>query len=374
MPVQNRVLAGLTSKMVASSESTPHVPPIRTVDLAGPGGHVGQEPEDFCVDEVPLYTQSGAGAHLFVKIRKRAWTTPDAVGAVARAANVHARDIGFAGMKDRWAVTTQWLSLPLRDAVPPERWQLPDGIEVLDTGVHGNKLRTGHLLGNAFRVRVVDVDDDALTRATAILERLQAQGLVNYFGSQRFGRHGRNLAEAIGWIRGEGPRKKTGRFAQKLWPSVLQAEVFNRYATARCGIGTDRLIRGEVVRLEGTGSFFVVVDSEKESSRLAANDIHLTGPIVGPKMRTADGDALELERRATAELGLSSSELDRLGRFASGTRRDLLVRPSSLRVIAEANALVLEFFLPSGSYATQLLRELTRAPFIDPHSENRSVS
>jgi tRNA pseudouridine13 synthase len=332
-----------------------------TADLPAPGGAIGPEPEDFRVDEIPLFEPEGRGEHLYVLLRKRRWTTPDAIRALARAAGIRERDVGSAGLKDKHAVTTQWLSLPSA-ARPVESWQLPDGLEVLSTSRGERKLRTGQQRGNRFRIHLTGTGEDGLVRAQAIGARLSELGLPNYFGVQRFGHRGDNLEHALSWLEGgataTGPR---ARFLRKLYPSVIQSEIFNRYLALRLELGTRLLVDGEVVRLDGSNSMFVVTDPEREQPRLLARDIHPTGPMIGPKMKTAERAALELEQRAADDLGLSPAARERLDRLAPGTRRDLIVWPGDLTIgVAEDNGLLLEFSLPSGSYATQLIREFTR--------------
>ncbi len=325
---------------------------------------IGPAVEDFVVDEVPLYPRSGEGEHYYVRVEKRGLTTPAMVRAVTRAAGVDERDVGYAGLKDKHAVTTQWLSLPSK-ARPPSEWQLPDGIVVLEESRHSNKLRTGHLLGNRFRITLDTPDTGALEKASAISEALKSRGLYNYFGGQRFGRRGDGLGQALGWLREGAKLHGLPRFLTKLYPSVIQAEVFNRYFSARRALGLDRLITGEVVRLDGAGAMFSVEDAEREAPRLASSDIHLTGPIFGPKARPASADAAALEHASIAELGLSSEAQDKLARLAPGTRRDLIAPLTDLSLSwAAVGRLEVEFSLPSGSYATEVIRQLTHSPFL----------
>jgi tRNA pseudouridine13 synthase len=340
---------------------SPHLPPLWTTALPGTGGAIGERLEDFQVDEVPAYLPSGSGEHLYVRVQKRGMTTRDAALALSRAADVPERDIGYAGMKDKHGVTSQWLSLPGR-ARPPEGWTLPPELTVLESSRHGNKLRTGHLRGNRFRIGLAGTAPGAVDHARAILAWLGERGHANYFGAQRFGREGRNLADALAWLSGELrlPRGRE-RFLVKLYASVLQAEVFNRYTTKRIELGVERLLAGEVVRLAGAGASFVVTDPALEQPRLDARDLCLTGPMPGPKMRAAAAAALELETAVLAELGLGETPLRELARHAPGTRRDLLVPLEEARVSEEGDRLVLEFGLPAGSYATGVVRELTRA-------------
>lgn len=355
--------------MESDASSAPRSPvelPFEHADLAPLGGGIGPDPEDFVVDEQPLYAASGQGDHWYVRLAKRERTTADLKRAVADAAQVPEREVGYAGLKDKHAVTTQWLSVPVPHSVPPGEWQLPEPYRVLEITRHANKLRIGHLEGNRFRIRLVGLDPQARAAAPALCERISQQGIGNYFGPQRFGLDQRNLETALSLLarRRLGPRAgQRGKFLA----SVIQSELFNRYLIARSELGRERLLAGDVVRLEGSRTVFVVEDPEREAPRLAAGDLHLTGPITGPKMKQSQGRPLELERAAAASLGLDEAGLRELGRSAPGTRRDLLLRPASLSWRFEdaggAEALIVEFGLPAGAYASLIIRALTRQEF-----------
>jgi tRNA pseudouridine13 synthase len=342
-----------------------HKPPVAFPDLPPVGGRVGAEPEDFLVDEVPAYAASGKGEHQYVQVQKRLLTTPELARRLGKACGVNERDVGYAGLKDKYAVTTQWLSLATKTVISPEL-ALGEGVKILAVTRHDNKLRTGHLLGNRFTITLLGVHENGLERAEQIAAGLRAEGLPNYFGAQRFGHAGRNLPDALAWL-GRGGRGRN-RFEQKLFPSVVQSELFNRYLSARLALGITQLINGEVVRLEGAGAMFRVDEVEKEQPRFAARDLHLTGPMIGPKMRPAAADALALEQRLTSELGLDEAMLGALGREAPGTRRDLFAPLPDLRLEAVTDraqpALRLSFTLPAGGYATEVLRQLTHEPFL----------
>lgn len=329
------------------------------------------------MEEIPAYPLSGEGEHLFLWIQKKSRNTTDVVKAVARAANLRERDIGYAGMKDKNAITRQWLSLCSKEE-DPKSWDLGPGIEILATNRHGNKLRTGHLIGNRFDITLVDTEPNGLESARSIFDFMAERGIPNYFGAQRFGYGGRNLAQALTWLRESSdgspepdranrkrPGKK-GRFENKLLPSVVQSEVFNRYVAARLVI--DRpLLEGEVVRLDGTGKCFVVEDVEKEMSRFLEKDLHLTGPMIGPKGLSAQHAALALEHSITQQVGLDETALNFLGRHAPGTRRDVMLYPENLEVgVGEGGAISVSFSLPAGAYATGVIRELTGVDFFAP--------
>jgi tRNA pseudouridine13 synthase len=320
------------------------------------------------VDEIPAYVPCGQGEHVYLRVKKRRMTTRDAALALGRASGVSERDVGYAGMKDKHGVTTQWFSLP-RTAREIESHALPPELEVIEVSKHGNKLRTGHLRGNRFVLGIVGAPQGGAERARALLVRLANHGFLNAFGAQRFGRNGENLATALAWLRGETtlPRARE-RFLSKLYSSAVQAEAFNRYAIARIGMGLDRLVPGEVVRLAGTGSLFVVEDPEREAHRLLGKDIALTGPLPGPKLRpTATAEGQRLERAVLEELGLGETELRSLADHAPGTRRDLVVRPEHGEVREDGDRIRISFELPSGSYATEVLREMLRA--CDPQTD-----
>ena len=344
----------------------PHQPPIRTEALPAVGGILGSDPAHFVVEEIPAYAPSGEGEHLYVRIEKVGENTADVARLLSRAANVPHQEVGFAGLKDRNAVTRQWFSLPARGA-PPDAWNLPPSVKVLETSRHKNKLRTGHLIGNRFVLTLSDVPECGLERARAIASVLAEKGLGNYYGAQRFGRGGSNLEKALAWAQkpAGGDRRQKNRFDEKMLPSVLQSEAFTRYLSRRLD-HPEALLDGEVVRLAGAGRHFVVERASDELPRLLEKDIVLTGPMWGPKTVQSTGPALELEKEALASLELSEEGLARLERAAPGARRDLLLFTEDLELDEPApGTLEIAFSLPSGSYATQILREFTRQPWLE---------
>lgn len=375
-----------------------HLPPLLTESLPSVSGRIGSEPEHFVVEELPLYEASGEGDHWYVFVEKRNATTQDLVQAVARAAGVRASDVGSAGMKDKHAVTRQWLSVPTMGRAP-ETWELPDTMSVLSVSRHKNKLRTGHLRANRFRITLIEVPSAehataavevssaagtvaALDRARAVLAEISRRGLPNYYGPQRFGREGSSFTQALRHF-GRPAREVDERLAArkrgghrdhqrgKLLSSVLQAEVFNRYLTLRLQ-RAEPLLLGEVVRLEGSSRHFVVEAPDEERPRLEQKDIHRTGPLPGPRTVQAAAEAAELERAAASALELDEDTWVGLGRVAPGARRDLVVHPEELDVHAPTpDQLVVSFVLPSGSYATQLVRELTRSTWLEPRAPFR---
>ena len=206
------------------------------------------EPEDFRVDEVPLYEPTGEGTHTFVRVEKRLRSTEEVARALARKAGVRAAEVGYAGRKDRMAVTTQWLSVPNLDPAGAMEISLP-GIAVLEAVRHPHKLRTGQLRGNRFSCLLRDVTDARCEAARARLEQAVERGFPNRFGSQRFGRNGDNLRRGLALLHGE--RISGGRRAARFLVSAVQAAVFNDVLAARpLPLRVLRLLYMHVVKME----------------------------------------------------------------------------------------------------------------------------
>jgi len=312
-------------------------------------------PEDFRVDEVPLYAASGEGDHTFVRIEKRLRTTEEVARDLARASGTSPRDVGYAGRKDRRAVATQWFSVPGLD---PERaldLQLA-GARVLEAARHPHKLRTGQLRANRFDLVVAGVDAELCDAAAARLERACELGFPNRFGHQRFGRDGCNVERAQRLLRGDGA--SGGRRAARFLLSALQAAVFNAVLAARPA-PPHQIEHGDVAVRHDSGGLFVVEDPACEAARAAAFEISPTGPIFGKRVLAPTGAVAERERSALAAYGV---DLERLrppaGIRLRGARRALRARPEAALLARSGDRMRLRFALPSGSYATVLIEEL----------------
>ncbi|MDH3519080.1 MAG: tRNA pseudouridine(13) synthase TruD [Myxococcales bacterium] len=315
-------------------------------------------PEDFRVDEVPLYAPTGEGNHTFVRIEKRLRTTEEVARDLARAAGVSARDVGYAGRKDRRAVATQWFSVPVLD---PERALALAlrGARVLEAARHPHKLRTGQLRANRFDLVVRDVDAAACAAAETRLAEAIARGFPNRFGGQRFGRDGRNVEHAQRMLRGESV--PGGRRAARFLLSALQASVFNAVLAARSA-PPHRLERGDVAVRHDSGGLFLVEDEVLEAPRAEAFEISPTGPIFGTRSLEPAGAVAERERAVLAQHGVDLARLfPPRGIRLRGGRRALRARPEDALLTRGADHVRLCFTLPSGSYATVLIEELLGA-------------
>ncbi len=318
--------------------------------------------DTFVVEEVPAYLPSGQGEHTYLWIEKIDLTTFEAVRRIARACDVDARDVGYAGMKDRHATTRQWLSIPRLD---PERALAlaVDGVRVLDARRHGNKLRTGHLHGNRFEVVLTgatDGDQSDERAVSARLETLARDGLANRYGDQRFGATGENAAQGLAILRGE--RRERDQRKRRLLLSAAQSAVFNRYLELRAAGGDARELRrvraGDVLQKTASGGSFVCTDVAIDQARVDAGEIVPTGPMPGTRVMDPppDSEAGQLEQRALDDVGATRDDFARAGRDLPGARRPVIVNlelgAPAITAEPARGALRVRFGLPAGSYAT----------------------
>lgn len=319
-------------------------------------GRLRVEPEDFVVIEQPLVEPADQGEHAWLRVRKRGQNTDWVAGQLARLAGVKSRDVSYAGLKDRHAVTEQWFSVQLPGRADPD-WSVLDaeGVTVLEARRHSRKLRRGALRGNRFRLRLRDFTGDV----DALLERTQviaSRGLPNYFGAQRFGREGGNLAAARRMF--ADPRRRLPRQKRSLYLSAARSYLFNRILAERVRRGDwDRCLSGDVMQLDGRSALFAVPACDDEiQSRLAAQEIHPTGALWGRGESLAGDECARLEAACLEPEAALCEGLERAGMELD--RRALRVRVEGLRVTPEGGDLWLEFGLPAGSYATVLLDQL----------------
>ena len=318
-------------------------------------GRLRSEPEDFLVEELLGFEAAGAGQHLLLKVRKRNANTQWIAGELARACHCRPGDVGYAGSKDRRAVATQWFTVP-QSRLSPQDW-LGIGsaeFEVLEAHRHSRKLPRGALAGNRFviTVRGATVEDAALASRIAVL---QARGVPNYFGPQRFGRQGNNL-------------KRLGEDLRALKPvqrgfilSAARSLVFNAVLAERVADGSwERLEPGDLANLDGRSSHFrVEAIDETLAARLAGLDIHPTGPLWGRGAPPSGARVLEREQRVGAALSAACELVARAG--MDQERRSLRLSVRELRWHREGGApdtITLEFRLTRGAYATTVLREI----------------
>jgi tRNA pseudouridine13 synthase len=333
--------------------------PPRAWESPGVAGTLRGEPEDFVVEERLGYAPDGGRAHKLLWVEKRATNTLEVARDLAAAAGCHPAEVGFAGMKDRRAVTRQWFSLPADRGHAPAAGFAGSGFRVLESHAHSRKLRRGALSGNAFAIRVRDAAGD-LAGLPARLDLLRTEGFPNYFGAQRFGIDGANLGRVEAWLAaGALPR---GREARAFVLSTARALAFHAVLAARVRNGSwNRLLPGEIVNLAGSASVFAAAEPDADlERRCREGDVGPTGPLAGEGGLAPAGEAAALERAALEGVAPIPARLAAAG--LRGERRALVARPAALRHRLMDGCLLLEFELARGCYATSLLRELVNAP------------
>ena len=233
---------------------------------------------------------------------------------------------------------------------------LPLPFAVIAVERHRNKLKTGHVAANRFRIVVTGVDPHAGQRAEAIAAAIKDGGVANYYGEQRFGFDYRNLDRAMALVK----RGKANGRKDTFMVSVLQSALFNCWLIERIQRGEfNTLLQGDVARKTDTGGLFIAEDLDEAAQRFAARQITYTGPIYGHKMMTAAGPAGEYENRVLKSMGLDLGVFKPLR--AAGSRRTAILYLDDLAVQPVSEGLEFTFTLPSGAYATTVLREFTRS-------------
>jgi tRNA pseudouridine13 synthase len=378
-------------------------PPLLTADLPGVGGRVRVRDEDFEVEEVPSYEPCGSGDHLYLWIEKRGVAPEFFTRTIAQRLNTHPGNVGTAGLKDRHAVTRQWVSVP-KECEPNVGKLDGGGIRVLKTGRHTNKLKPGHLRGNRFHILIRDAQGrptppaplpggrgEAVsenrettpssesfspsrqgggwgvgTPVDAVLDRIRTQGMPNFYGPQRFGRDGSTVELGLQCLAGKAPRR-IRPFLFRFALSAVQSLLFNDYLSRRMRDGFYRtVLEGDVMAKWPLGGMFVAKDVTAEQARFDAKEIVTAGPMFGKKTFPAEGVAAEREATVLRDNGLSVASFSGFGKLVMGTRRHNLVYLDDLTSAWEPEGLRLSFTLPAGSYATVLLSEVMKTDIAEP--------
>ncbi|GAA0481858.1 MULTISPECIES: tRNA pseudouridine(13) synthase TruD [Tatumella] len=314
--------------------------------------------DDFRVTEDLGYQPDGEGEQLLVRLRKTGCNTRFVAEALARYLKIPAREVSFAGMKDRHAVTEQTFCLRLPGKEMPDmRGFTVEGCEILQVTRHKRKIRTGALAGNAFSLIIRQVSDRQMAEQRLAL--IAGSGAVNYFGEQRFGRNGHNLTMAGQWARGEITIRD--RSKRSLLLSAARSAIFNQVTSARLTAQGDlkTVMPGDCVQLTGRGSWFVANDEELPDVRLrvAQDQLRLTAPLAGRGNAGPQGDALLFEQQILEQYPELCALL--VKEKTDAARRAMLVVPKNMHwEWLDNSTLRLDFWLPAGSFATSVVREL----------------
>jgi tRNA pseudouridine13 synthase len=343
-----------------------HIPYL-TQNIPGIGGKLRVEMRDFIVDEIPAYEPCGHGEHTYFRVEKTDISTMMLMKEIAQKLNLPTSAISSAGLKDKDAIARQTLCVHKVSPEVIEGLQL-DNATILWVSQHTNKLRTGHLRGNRFTIRIRGVGTSASDLAAPILETLTRRGVPNAYGEQRFGKRGDNHLVGESLLRNDrekliahGIRHPSYKL-KGLFVSAFQSYLFNQYLTQRLNGGSmDAVLPGDIARKELTGGLFTVEDIAAENKRVQAWEISPTGPIYGYKMMRASAKARELEDVVLEDKGLKQDAFRSVK--AKGSRRPLRYKPADLTWQQDSDdTLLISFTAPKGSFATVLLDELMKTP------------
>jgi tRNA pseudouridine13 synthase len=318
-------------------------------------GLIRNNPEDFLVEEIPRVSPEGEGSHVWLWVEKVSANTDWVARELARTVNCAPRDVGFAGLKDRHAITRQWFSVPLSNTTL-EQLESADieGTQILETCLHTRKLKRGTLNGNRFQLKIRDFRGDTADTEKR-LEQIRASGVPNYFGPQRFGHQGRNVEKGFNLLK---KRVRLQRNKKSIYLSAIRSFLFNQVLAERVQRRQwNVMVDGDLAMLNGTQSIFPCempdTDIEDRCNRL---DIHPTGPMPGEGGTLPVAKAAEIEQTVL----LNWPELTELlsEQRVQASRRAMRLYPSQLEWAFEGNDLGLSFVLPPGTYATTVLREI----------------
>jgi tRNA pseudouridine13 synthase len=332
----------------------------------GPAG-TGQAkvvPEDFVVEEILGFEPSGEGEHEFLRIEKRGENTDYVARQLARFAGVPVRNVGYAGLKDRHGRTIQWFSVQLPGKAGPDWRQLDsDSLRVLDIARNSRKLKKGAAAGNRFEITVRDIRADR-SLLEQRLSQVAEQGVPNYFGAQRFGREGQNLARARELF--EGTAGRIDPHKRGIYLSAARSEIFNRILARRVADGTwNHSLEGDAFMFPDSRSFFKSEALTPEIlERVANREIHPSGVLWGIHPSVATDEAAAVEHAVAEELADFCRGLEAFG--LETARRPFRLCPEQMQwEFPEPETLRLSFALPAGAYATMVLRELLSTDFSD---------
>ncbi len=339
--------------------------------------HFKQTPRNFVVEEIPLYEFSNEGEHLVMFVRKKNLSTPEMIGIFARYLEIKTRDIGYAGLKDKHAMTKQYISIHKQHEAALENFE-HEGIKILSKVYHNNKIKIGHLKANRFYIKLKKINPTSALKLDEALKNISKFGIPNYFGYQRFGNDGDNHIQGEKIAKGQ-KRERNPR-VKKLLINAYQSHLFNMWLSRRLEINTlvssfqakelesllnmpltqikklqaqkhpFKVLIGDIMEHYPHGRLFDFDGSDEDLERFNARDISVTGMLCGKKVKMSSDAAGQIEKDFDDEIN------------ADGARRYAWIYPT--KVEGRFNPIEaqyeLNFTLPKGSYATVLIEELAK--------------
>ena len=334
-----------------------------------------QNKDDFVVTEIPLYEFSGEGEHLVLKIRKKDLATWDAIEILAKFLNCSSRDFGYAGLKDKNAMTVQSISVHRKYEEKLKSFQ-HENLKILETTYHNNKIKVGHLKGNKFFIRLKRVGAIEKRKIEEALGLIVTNGIPNYFGFQRFGIDGDNYKKGKDII--DGKLKEKRRNLKQMYINAYQSYLFNSWLSKRIEISKlieafepkeiyqrlnlpldvvkqmkkqkhpFKLMTGDLLSHYPFGKIFTIEDLDEESQKFNDRDRVPTGLLSGKRVKNSVDLAYEIEKEFEAHTG------------EDGARRFAWIFPEDIssNYKEDKNWMELQFYLPKGSYATEVIAEI----------------
>ena len=334
-----------------------------------------QSKDDFVVTEEPLYEFSGVGEHLVLKMRKKDLATWDAIEILAKYLNCSTRDFGYAGLKDKNAMTIQHISIHKKYEEALKSFEHPN-IKFVEMTYHDNKIKVGHLKGNKFFVRLKRVNLVDARKIEQVLGQIVTYGIPNYFGFQRFGIEGDNYKKGKEII--DGKLREPRRNLRQMYINAYQSYLFNSWLSKRIEISKlidafepneiyqkinlpldvvkrmkkqkhpFKVMTGDLFSHYPYGKIFTIEDLEEESEKFFNRDRVPTGLLSGNRVKKSVDLAYEIEK----DFDENTKE--------DGARRFAWIFPENIEsnYKEEKNWMELQFYLPKGSYATEVISEI----------------
>lgn len=336
-----------------------------------------QTVERFFVEEIPLYTFTGTGNYLILKIQKTDMSTWKLITVLAKATGLQEREIGYAGLKDKNATTIQYISLPKRYEKELNRNLTTEKIEILERSYNKSPIKIGHLKGNRFSIILHNINEKDAKFFNTTAKKMQKDGIPNYYGYQRFGEDSRSYLQGKE-LAHSGKKLKGSK--EKLLVSAYQSYLYNRWLGSRVKLSSIieshdlqtaarklqyplelvkvlakqsqffKLFIGDLIMPYPYGKFNYVKDMHQSSQAFTDKKLSPTGLLCGANVDRAKSDAYYLEE------DFDDTELNSL----KGDRRFAWIWPKDVETLYnnDTKMLTVEFYLPKGSYATTFLEEI----------------
>lgn len=335
---------------------------------------------DFVVNEIPLYEFSGEGEHLVLHVRKKGLTTWQMLQDLSAFCGAKIQDFGYAGLKDKDGMTTQYISINKKYANNLENFS-HEKIKILSINYHNNKIKIGHLKGNKFFIRLKKVSSVDALKLENVCQNINKEGFPNYFGYQRFGINQDNYKEGKEIL--EGKRREKNKKLSNFLINAYQSELFNRWLNKRVEMSkyfksfnhselkkilnmSDenikilhkqpqffKIMQGDVLHHYPHGKAFVCQDIDAEVERFIKRDITVTGWLVGENSMRSEGVAMDFDNEVFKEAEHFLNKINGARRFGWTYLEDF-----EFKYKKEEAHFEMSFMLQKGSYATVVLEEI----------------